>query len=135
MSEERDPYLYVVCEIGWEYNDEEWYRPESEGVMPKNAFTLKELAEECCDEMNVKYFREEAGGRWGGLRISDWTSYDKWELGDYDIKTQELLDKFSIDPSREFRLDDIEMSDADIESVLKALGIVWFEVVPVELIA
>ena len=41
-------------EIGWEYNDENWYRPECEGGMPKIAYESKEDARIACAEINAK---------------------------------------------------------------------------------
>lgn len=44
---------YVVSEVGWEYNDETYYRPESGGGHPKNVFLVKQEAETFCQEKNI----------------------------------------------------------------------------------
>jgi hypothetical protein len=43
---------YVIVEIGWEYNDEYYYRPDSGGGTPKKFFTDKAKAEVVCHDMN-----------------------------------------------------------------------------------
>jgi hypothetical protein len=43
---------YVLMEIGWEYNDENYYRPESEGGTPKKVFMDLAKANRECAELN-----------------------------------------------------------------------------------
>jgi hypothetical protein len=45
--------VYIVCKIGWEYNDETYYRPESEGGTPVLAYSTKEKAQAECDKRNA----------------------------------------------------------------------------------
>lgn len=45
--------VFVVGKIGWEYNDENYYRPESEGVTPVKAYSTKEKAQAACDKLNA----------------------------------------------------------------------------------
>ena len=46
--------VYVVMEIGWEYNDENYYRPEDEDGIPKVAYESKEEAHAVCAEANAR---------------------------------------------------------------------------------
>ena len=45
--------VYIVSQIGWEYNDENYYRPESEGGKPVLAFSTREKAQAECDKRNA----------------------------------------------------------------------------------
>jgi len=58
--------VYVVMEIGWEYNDENYYRPESAGGLPKVAYESKEDARVACAKMNAS--RAESS-RWASMYI------------------------------------------------------------------
>jgi siderophore synthetase component len=52
--------VYVVSKIGWEYNDENYYRPESEGGLPVLVFSTKEKAQAECDKRNAPLLKEDA---------------------------------------------------------------------------
>ena len=57
--------VFVVMEIGWEYNDENYYRPESGGGIPTTAYRSKVEAQSACYEMNIDKVGEkdpEVGG-------------------------------------------------------------------------
>ena len=45
--------VYIVSKIGWEYNDETYYRPESEGGTPVLAFSTQAKAQAECDKRNA----------------------------------------------------------------------------------
>jgi hypothetical protein len=45
--------VYILSKIGWEYNDETYYRPESEGGTPVKAYSTKEKAQAECDKLNA----------------------------------------------------------------------------------
>ena len=45
--------IHVVSEIGWEYNDENYFRPESGGVKPLRGYKNKATAETECDKLNA----------------------------------------------------------------------------------
>lgn len=51
--------VYIVSKIGWEYNDEYYYRPESEGGLPVEAYKDRSKAELRCIELNTKEFDAE----------------------------------------------------------------------------
>ena len=50
--------VYIVSQIGWEYNDEYYYRPESEGGKPVIAYSTKEKAQAECDTRNAHLIEE-----------------------------------------------------------------------------
>jgi len=56
---------YVILEIGWEYNDENYYRPECEGGLPRKFFTDRGRAAIECEQMNKEYWAEPSNGSHG----------------------------------------------------------------------
>lgn len=55
--------IYVIVELGWEYNDEYYHRPECGGGTPKMFFTEEEkaLAQVTVNQMNSKKRQNLAG--------------------------------------------------------------------------
>jgi len=51
--------VYIVSKIGWEYNDEIYYRPESEGGTPVKAYSTKEKAQRECDRLNAPLLKND----------------------------------------------------------------------------
>lgn len=49
---------YIIQEIGYEYNDETYQRPENDSGTPVNVFTDKSLALEKLDKLNCKAINE-----------------------------------------------------------------------------
>jgi len=45
--------VYILSKIGWEYNDETYYRPESEGGTPVMAYSTEAKAQAECDKHNA----------------------------------------------------------------------------------
>lgn len=45
--------IFVVAKIGWEYNDQNYFRPESGGVVPVKGFSTKVKAQAECDRLNA----------------------------------------------------------------------------------
>lgn len=46
--------IYILSEIGWEYNDENYYRPESGGGTPVKAYSTREKAQDECNKLNAR---------------------------------------------------------------------------------
>lgn len=44
--------IYIIQKIGYEYNDEYYDRPESDGGTPIEAYKNKKKADEVCKELN-----------------------------------------------------------------------------------
>lgn len=52
--------LYVICEAGFEYNDEIYHRPDrAEGGRPVISSTNFQKISKKCEEMNIERFVEE----------------------------------------------------------------------------
>lgn len=45
--------VYILSKIGWEYNDETYYRSEHEGGTPMLAYSTREKAQAECDRRNA----------------------------------------------------------------------------------
>ena len=53
--------VYILVKIGWEYNDEYYYRPESEGGRPVLAFRDFGKASAECNRRNTKASKASSG--------------------------------------------------------------------------
>lgn len=64
--------VYIVCKLGFEYNDEYYYRPESEGGLPEAVFESREEAQKEMERRNALAFAGIEPREYGYLRdISD----------------------------------------------------------------
>jgi hypothetical protein len=52
---------YVVSRVGWEYNDDNYYRSEDQGGIPLKGYHTRGRAEAECLKMNVKEYKKLAG--------------------------------------------------------------------------
>lgn len=80
--------LYVVCEYGWEYNDDYYYQDGNNGSEPRKAYKSKEKAQADCLARNVASVRdcwlEDSTG--DGLRkyVSDGTWDDLADVSNHE---------------------------------------------------
>ncbi len=51
--------VFILSKIGWEYNDETYYRPESKGGVPVKAFSTQEKAQAECDKLNAPLLKND----------------------------------------------------------------------------
>lgn len=72
--------IYIIVELGWEYNDENYYRPESDGGKPKNYSTSKKEADKMCGLLNTKKHKELLAGDM--YDMASWL--DEGVLDDYE---------------------------------------------------
>jgi hypothetical protein len=101
--------VFVVVRVGYEYNDENYYRSESEGGKPVRVFNVLGDAEKYCKKENIKQFRKlGTPGRYGT------------ELALYDYDT--LVDvAFNEDTP-----------DSEIQDVMNKTDVRFFEIHEVE---
>lgn len=69
--------VYIISKVGWEYNDENYYRPQDKGGNPVKAYRSKEKAQAECDRMNGEWLRTD------GADIR--TDYDRPAAYGYEI--------------------------------------------------
>lgn len=74
--------VYILSKIGWEYNDETYYRPESEGGVPVKAYSTKEKAQAECDKLNAPLLKLDPES--GYVRESDGSHEDEARKNEYD---------------------------------------------------
>lgn len=82
---------YVLVEIGWEYNDEYYHRPEANGGEPKGVFSTLEKAKDGLLEATYKYLTPEKG-KWGYDNMSLWELFGEEGIeGELTKRGQELI--------------------------------------------
>lgn len=90
---------YIIQEIGFEYNDEYYYRSQDSAGKPQIVFKKKTLANQRVDELNYKKFcLEEIGGYAESVReiIEDVEGFVQTynELFDKDLTEDQLDESF-----------------------------------------
>lgn len=100
--------LYTIVEIGYEYNDEIMYQPESGGGTPLIAYSTKQRAKEEADSMNQKNIMDliesssmsEYGYDWGDVGLQDFADihnlpemYD-FTVNDFKGLSEEVKNQF-----------------------------------------
>ena len=85
--------LYVVCEYGWEYDDNYFYQGENNGSEPRKAYKCKEKAEAHCKEWNIASLKE----NWGvhGRGIAEHCSGGGWDNFVNDDNREALFKLFN----------------------------------------
>jgi hypothetical protein len=84
--------LYVVSEIGYEYNDEIHYPTESDDGLPVRVFRRRENAEKHAQKLNEQAIREHEGDE-------DWQDYEGepitnfYRVDEVDADDSEILEK------------------------------------------
>ena len=87
--------IYVVGKVGFQYNDEIYFRGEVVGVTPQVAFRSKEKAEEVALEKNIQTLKEISGDDWyNGLNAY---CYDYEEIFSDARELYQLLNSKGID--------------------------------------
>lgn len=117
---------YTIVRVGWEYNDEYYHRPESDGGTPQIAYKDRTKAEAKCLKLNIEHYRELASKeRYRGL--TDYFGYDG--VPEEELKSIAHLgvkndgDGFVIHES---------LTDKQMAQVISALGVVFYEIVPID---
>jgi len=80
---------YIVMEIGWEYNDENYFRPEGKGGVPKIAYESSEDAMEACAKMTAKKFENP----YNREMVTEWRAKDDVDfiMDFYEVKEIEVV--------------------------------------------
>jgi hypothetical protein len=118
-----DRKLWVICEIGFEYNDEIYHRPESGGGRPVEAFTSKEKADAACKENNFKCFLE----TW-----SDLGQY-QYDISDnFSDEAIELMEKHGLAKSEFDNTHWQKIPPEDLQKIYDGCNISWYEVYEVD---
>jgi hypothetical protein len=81
--------VFVVVRVGYEYNDENYYRPESEGGLPIKVFDSKEEANDYCREANINEFRRLGTPGKYGMELSTY-DYDHLDGVNFNEETTDF---------------------------------------------
>jgi hypothetical protein len=133
---------YVVSQIGWEYNDNEYYQTEYSDGKPVKVFLRKERAEaECRKRERQAVWELMHQDTWHGLFVYGWEHFGA--VGDSSLGWLESKGvKIDQDegPSEEAMekirglFEKNNVLDADLlDEFNKTLAAAWYEVVEVEL--
>lgn len=140
--------MYIVTRVGWEYNDEYYYRSESGAGDPVEAFTLEELAHESCKLKHVSLLKEDLA-RSSSEYIANYISRGGYSTAEFD---DEWIEKCGAEYNIEFvpsdyndedlyprtvGEDDVNPSTSDQFYIefLERSNVVHFEVVEVDWVA
>lgn len=103
--------LYIVCEYGWEYDDNYYYQGENNGAEPRKAYKSKEKAEADCKERNVAQLRSFWGDN--AREIRDHVSEGRWENLVRDENREALFKLFNEHDIQVKNKDYIEVESPD----------------------
>jgi hypothetical protein len=131
-----DANIYVVVEIGWEYNDEYYYRPESEGGNPVNAFTIPSLAEEYCSTKDCEWFISQFESKYTWHRSNPANYLNEGWYGEDDIaELCKNVDGLEWDGYKFVCEDPKRLKYDQLHPLMAEVGLCRYEVVAVTLTA
>lgn len=120
--------IYLVASASYYYSNDFFdgcYVYEGSGNVI-SAFTFPELANEYCNELNVKYYRE------NHIMFSDYTpGIGSNKFSSLNPKIEKLPFKLSCDNPEEFKVLMNQLSDSEVLSVIHAIDLpfyVWYGV-------
>ena len=122
--------IYLVCEVGFDYDDNNYYR-NGDGGLPRTAYTSLEKAVEACDKLNVQAFKNlvetsEIGDYTDEYRLSPNEDFEKLCKKYFNLSVAEVLCERNlelvVEPSEEewlqlfnyFNLDFYEVHTVDV---------------------
>lgn len=112
---------YVVQSIGYEYNDEYYYRGECGGGIPQKVFFDEAKAMKKLAELEIEAFK---GERLGDYHVSD-------KINDEDLY-REALAEIDVDPDDWRVAIPKDTPDSVVKKLIKSTGIRFHEIVEVE---
>lgn len=135
--------VYVLMEVGWDYNDEVFFQSEAGGGSPHSFYTVKAEADKECDARNIEKFRS----LWESGEIREYC-YGADELLPYDKRKDKEWRKnldavcmrifaLSFDELADYINEGAEVSvigesDADWKELMSYTRMDFWEVVTVE---
>lgn len=115
--------LYTVIEIGYEYNDEIMYQPESGGGTPLVAYTTKERAQKEVDALNKKSIMD---------LIND-SELNQYGYGWDDLDLDDVASLYRLPDLYDFTLSDFEkLSEIEQSRFLKEINLSFYEMYEVK---
>lgn len=108
--------VYIVQHIGYEYDDEHYYRSQCEGGNPERIFKNKKKADKLCLELNKKEIV--------GLNLYEY---------DPDFETIEDLKDLICGNPKDYEAIVKDCSVEDIKKIMRLTRIRFYEVIEMEL--
>jgi len=128
--------IWIINRIGWEYDDSTYYRSESGGGQPYQAYTDLEIAKSFLAQLEAEEFRRE------GANIFDYVSMDelRYQYGSANnyLELTEAAKKVGLEYDGYdfgFLKEVSSYSDNEVHEIFNFLNIEFFTLVEVELIA
>lgn len=124
-----DGKIYIVSEIGFEYDDNNYFLPESGGVNPRKAFASRDKAEAYVDQQNFEKFKI----LWNECLFYDYQWTYKF---DSNLKFEKLCEEFEIDQDifESYKSEELpELSDKDLLRFFKFFQLKFFEMSEIEI--
>jgi hypothetical protein len=119
--------VYTIVQVGWEYNDEYYYQGENGGGNPLSCYKDRSKAEAAVLEKNIAEYRTIGSSRWNqlGAYFCD---------GEYDFDSDDIeeLEKLGVTLSDDGITLPESASDEDMAQIIGLIGIVFYEITPLE---
>jgi hypothetical protein len=127
------PKLYVISEIGWEYDDNRYFTGEFGGGHPKKAFKSRAKALEYCQQQNILKFK----GSFEEIRDFGWnrqsilsnenpTKVEKTFLRLFNTTSEEWYEDTSVDFA-------IRPTEEDWDKLYRCFNIAFYDIAELEI--
>ncbi|MEK6829499.1 MAG: hypothetical protein AABY15_05180 [Nanoarchaeota archaeon] len=116
---------YVIQKLGYEYNDETYYRPQDGGGTPEIVLTDEVMAKKRMMELEIKEWRGQSIGNYG---------YGLDEIAEDELEFEKALKAIGLDPEDGWDLDIPKTAtDEQIKRLIKASRVRFYEIVEVDI--
>jgi len=123
--------IWIANNIGWEYDDNYYYRSEYHDGRPAFAYTDQKIAEDFVKDLNIREIRSL------GDRFFDYVRPD--DVGYSDEEKALFYKEFGIDYSNQYPLTFStpmeELSDEKLIKIAEFFNVIFYELVEVSLVA
>ena len=119
--------VYTIVQVGWEYNDEYYYQGESGGGTPLSVYKDRSKAEAAALAKNIEEYKNIGASRWNQLG-----AYFPDGEYDFDSDDKEELKKLGVTANDQGIILPEAASDAELAEIIGLIGIVFYEITPLE---
>lgn len=126
--------VYVVMAVGYEYNDEINYRPESGGGDPIQVFYDKNLAELYVKQKNLEEYRKRFVPSKECRYYTEGLGHYAYDFQEIDCtgKLKEVLSDLGLDPDDCYEMTlPADISDDDLRKVVENCNVSFYELVAI----
>ena len=118
--------VYTIVKVGWEYNDECYYQGECGGGTPLSCYKDRSKAEDAALAKNIEEYRKISGYR------NQLGAYFPDNEYDFDSDDDKELKKLGVIVNDEGIKLPESASDEDMAEIIGLIGIVFYEITPLE---